>query len=149
MGFPVNTHQDQVALFISADGSKGYYSSDVKPDIKLFQFDIPKQISDKFKTANFVKGIVQDVTNNQNISAEIELIDLKTNKVIEKTTSDAITGQYTAVLPNGSQYGLFINKKDYFFKSLTFNFSEKTEADGKSYQYSARPNQKRCKNRTE
>lgn len=132
LGFPVNTHEDQVALFISADGSKGYYSSDVKPDIKLFQFDIPKKLSDKFKRASFVKGIVQDAGNSQNLSAEIELIDLKTNKVVEKTISDAVTGQYTAVLPNGSLYGLFINKKDYFFKSLTFNFSEKTEADGKT-----------------
>lgn len=132
LGFPVNTHEDQVALFISADGSKGYYSSDVKPDIKLFQFDIPKKLSDKFKRASYVKGIVQDASNKQNLSAEIELIDLKTNKVVEKTISDAITGQYTAVLPNGSQYGLFINKKEYFFKSLTFNFSEKNEADGKT-----------------
>lgn len=132
LGFPINTHDDQVALFISADGSKGYYSSNVKSDIKLFQFDIPKKLSDKFKRASFVKGIVQDASNNQNLSAEIELIDLKSNTVVEKTISDAITGQYTAVLPNGSQYGLFINKKDYFFKSLTFNFSEKTEADGKT-----------------
>lgn len=132
LGFPVNTHEDQVALFVSADGLKGYYSSDVKPDIKLFQFDIPKKLAEKFKRASFVKGIVQDASNKQNISAEIELIDLKTNKVVEKTISDAITGQYTAVLPNGSQYGLFINKKEYFFKSLTFNFSEKTEADGKT-----------------
>lgn len=132
LGFPINTHEDQVALFISADGSKGYYSSDVKPDIKLFQFDIPQKLAEKFKRASYVKGIVQDASNNQNISAEIELIDLKTNKVTEKTTSDAVTGQYTAVLPNGSQYGLFINKKDYFFKSLTFNFSEKNEADGKA-----------------
>ncbi|GGD80512.1 hypothetical protein GCM10011514_50760 [Emticicia aquatilis] len=132
LGFPINTHEDQVALFISADGSKGYYSSDVKPDIKLFQFDIPAKLSEKFKRASYVKGTVKDANNNQNLSAEIELVDLKTNKIIEKTTSDAVTGQYTAVLPNGSQYGLFINKKDYFFKSLTFNFSEKTEADGKS-----------------
>lgn len=132
LGFPINTHEDQVALFISADGSKGYYSSDVKPDIKLFQFDIPAKLSEKFKRASYVKGTVKDANNNQNLSAEIELIDLKTNKIIEKTTSDAVTGQYTAVLPNGSQYGLFINKKDYFFKSLTFNFSEKTEADGKA-----------------
>jgi outer membrane protein OmpA-like peptidoglycan-associated protein/tetratricopeptide (TPR) repeat protein len=132
LGFPINTHQDQVALFISADGSKGYYSSDVKPDIKIFQIDIPTKLSNKFKRASFVKGIVQDASNNKSISAEIELIDLKTNKVVEKTISDAITGQYTAVLPNGSQYGLFINKKEYFFKSLTFNFSEKIEADGKT-----------------
>ncbi len=132
LGFPINTHEDQVALFISADGSTGYYSSDVKPDIKLFQFDIPTKLAEKFKRASYVKGTVKDATNQQNLSAEIELIDLKTNKVVEKTISDAITGQYTAVLPNGSQYGLFINKKEYFFKSLTFNFSEKTEADGKT-----------------
>ena len=131
LGFPINTHEDQVALFISADGSTGYYSSDVKPDIKLFQFDIPTKLAEKFKRASYVKGTVKDATNQQNLSAEIELIDLKTNKVVEKTISDAITGQYTAVLPNGSQYGLFINKKEYFFKSLTFNFSEKTEADSK------------------
>lgn len=132
LGFPINTHEDQVALFISADGSKGYYSSNVKLDIKLFQVDIPTKLSDKFKRASFVKGIVQDESSKQTISADIELIDLKTNKVIEKIISDSITGQYTAVLPNGSQYGLFINKKGYFFKSLTFNFSEKTEADGKT-----------------
>jgi len=132
LGFPINTHEDQVALFISAGGSTGYYSSDVKPDIKLFQFDIPTKLAEKFKRASYVKGTVKDATNQQNLSAEIELIDLKTNKVVEKTISDAITGQYTAVLPNGSQYGLFINKKEYFFKSLTFNFSEKTEADGKT-----------------
>lgn len=132
LGFPVNTHEDQVALFILADGLKGYYSSDVKSDIKLFQFDIPKKLFDKFKRASYVKGTVQDASNLQNLSAEIELIDLKTSKVVEKTVSDAVTGQYTAVLPNGSQYGLFINKKDYFFKSLTFNFSEKNEADGKA-----------------
>lgn len=145
LGYPINTHQDQVALFISADGSKGYYSSDVKPDIKLFQFDIPTKLSDKFKRANFVKGIVQDAITNKTISAEIELIDLKANKVIEKIISDSITGQYTAVLPNGSQYGLFINKKGYFFKSLTFNFSEKTEADGKTVDVLLNPIRKNVK----
>ncbi len=132
LGFPINTYEDQVALFISADGTKGYYSADAKGAIKLFQFDIPKQLSDKFKQANYVKGTVQDALSSKNLASEIELVDLKTNTVIERVTSDSLTGEYTAVLPNGSRYGLFVYKKDYFFKSLTFDYSEKIEADGKT-----------------
>ena len=44
----------------------------------------------------------------------------------------SLTGEYTAVLPNGSQFGLFVNKKNYFFKSLTFDFSEKIDVGGKT-----------------
>lgn len=131
LGFPVNTFEDQVALFISADGKKGYYSSDVKNTIKLFQFDIPKELSEKFKTTYFVKGIVKDAQNKKNIATTIELVDLKTNLVTENVKSDSITGEYTAVLPNGSKYGLFVNKNDYFFKSLSFDFSEKNESANK------------------
>lgn len=131
LGYPINNFEDQVALFIAADGSKGYYSSNVNNNIRLFEFTIPKQLNDKFKRANYVKGIVQDASTNKNLSAEIELVDLKTNTTIQKVISDAVTGEYTAILPNGSQYGLFINKKDYFFKSLTFDFLEKSDADGK------------------
>ncbi len=131
LGFPINTNEDQVALFITADGKKGYYSSDEKSSIKLFQFEIPKQLSDKFQRVNFVKGIVQDAQTKKNISSEIELVDLKSNIVLEKTKSDSLSGEYTAILPNGSQFGLFVNKKNYFFKSITFDFLEKTEVGGK------------------
>ena len=34
-------------------------------------------------------------------------------------------------LPNGSNYALYVNRKGYFFKSLSFDFSEKIDADGK------------------
>ncbi len=131
LGYPINTYEDQVALFITSDGKKGYYSSDVKSNVKLFQFDIPKELSDKIIRVNIVKGIVQDAQTKKNISAEIELVDLKSNSVLQKVKSDSLSGEYTAVLPNGSQYGLFVNKKGYFFKSLTFDFSEKTDVGGK------------------
>ena len=137
LGYPINTYEDQVALFITSDGKKGYYSSDVKSNVKLFQFDIPKELSEKIIRVNIVKGIVQDAQTKKNISAEIELVDLKNNKAgatvaLQKVKSDSLSGEYTAVLPNGSQYGLFVNKKGYFFKSLTFDFSEKIDVGGKT-----------------
>ncbi len=131
LGYPINTYEDQVALFITSDGKKGYYSSDLKSTIKLFQFDIPKELSEKITRVNIVKGIVQDANTKKSISAEIELVDLKNNSVLQKVKSDSVSGEYTAVLPNGSKYGLFINKKNYFFKSLTFDFSEKLDVGGK------------------
>ena len=137
LGYPINTYEDQVALFITSDGKKGYYSSDIKSSVKLFQFDIPKELSDKIIRVNVVKGIVLDAQTKKNISAEIELVDLKTNQAgatvaLQKIKSDSLSGEYTAVLPNGSQYGLFVSKNNYFFKSLTFDFSEKTDAGGKT-----------------
>ena len=131
LGFPLNNHLDQVAMFISSDSKKGYYSTDTPRSTRLVEFEIPDEISRKFSRVSYVKGIVQDASAKKNLSADIELIDLKTNQLIERVKSDELTGEYTAVLPNGSHFGLFINKPDYFSKSLSFDFSEKTDAEGK------------------
>ncbi|RFS14437.1 OmpA family protein [Emticicia sp. C21] len=131
LGYPINTHEDQVALFITSDGKKGYYSFDTKQAIRLYQFDIPQELSNRFSRVNYVKGIVQEAKSKKNLSADIELIDLKTGVTIERLKSDAMTGEYTAVLPNGSHFGLFISKKDYFNRSLSFDFSEKNDVNGK------------------
>ena len=131
LGYPLNNHQDQVALFISSDGKKGYFSTDSLRSTRLVEFEIPNELSRKFSRVNYVKGIVQDTSAMQNLSADIELIDLKTNQLIERMKSDEQTGEYTAVLPNGSHFGLFISKHNYFSKSLSFDFSEKTDVEGK------------------
>lgn len=131
LGYPINTHEDQVALFVTSDGKKGYYSSDTKQSTRLYQFDIPQELSNRFSRVNYVKGIVQDAQSKKNISADIELIDLKTGETIEILQSDAMSGEYTAVLPNGSHFGLFINKQNYFNRSLSFDLSEKTDVNGK------------------
>lgn len=139
LGYPINTHEDQVALFVTSDGKKGYYSSDTKQSTRLYQFDIPQELSNRFSRVNYVKGVVQDAQSKKNLSADIELIDLKTGQTIEGLQSDAMTGEYTAVLPNGSHFGLFISKKDYFNRSLSFDFSEKTDANGKVVNISLEP----------
>lgn len=131
LGFPINTHDDQVALFITSDGKKAYYSLDLKTSIKLYSFDIPKELSDKFKKVNFVKGKIAETDTKKPLQAEIELIELTKNEVIERLKSDSITGEYTAVIPNGGQYGLFVQKRGFINKSFSFDYSEKTDSEGK------------------
>ncbi|UTA66304.1 OmpA family protein [Emticicia sp. 21SJ11W-3] len=131
LGYPLNNHLDQAALFIASDGKKGYYSTDNQRSTRLIEFEIPDELSRKFSRVNYVKGLVQDATTGKTLDADIELIDLKTNSLVTRLKADKQTGDFTAVLPNGSHFGLFVSRQGYFSKSLSFDFSEKTEADGK------------------
>lgn len=128
-GAPVNTHEDQFSLFITADGNKAYYSQDEAGPITgstksmLFEVRIPEENQIKFRS-NYVKGIVRDKKDRTPLRARIELINIEKNAVESLVESDSITGEYLIVLTQGADYALYVNKKQYLFKSLNFNYSE-------------------------
>ncbi|MCU0445908.1 MAG: OmpA family protein [Microscillaceae bacterium] len=128
LGYPVNTYEDQLALFISADGKKGYYSVEklengmVKSSV-LHIFDVPQEIAPTQKS-NFVKGIVYDSKSKQKLEAKIDLFDLAEKSRAASVSSDAQNGSYLLVLNQGAEYALEVHRKGYAFKSLTFNYTE-------------------------
>jgi outer membrane protein OmpA-like peptidoglycan-associated protein/tetratricopeptide (TPR) repeat protein len=128
IGAPVNTHKDQFSLFITADGAKGYYSEDElvgggRSTSKLYEISIPEESQIRFKS-NYVKGIVRDKKTRQPLKARIELINIDRNQMESLVDSDSLTGEYLMVLTQGADYALYVNKKQYLFKSLNFNYSE-------------------------
>lgn len=128
VGAPINNHQDQFSLFITADGKKGYYVHEehVKEGYdasRIFEVDIPEESQIKFRS-NYVKGTVRDKQTHENLSASIELININNNEVVSLVRSDSITGEYLMVLTQGDEYGLYVNKRGYVFQSLNFNYSE-------------------------
>lgn len=129
LGYPLNDHTYQIALFVTTDGKKGYYTKeDFDPetriyDSKLYAFDIPPQARPKFKS-NYVKGYVYDVQTQEKIEARIDLFDLTANIQQASVNSDPQNGEYLIVLNQGSEYALEVSKKGYAFKSLTFNYSQ-------------------------
>lgn len=133
LGYPLNTHEDQVALFISADGTKGYYSVEEsgarreRRKAVLAEFEVPASLAARFKRANVVKGRVVDAKTNQPLAATLELVNLGTNRSETQVSSDATTGEFTATLTDGGAYGLFVNRPGYFYKSLTFDYSRESE----------------------
>ncbi|MBC7922436.1 MAG: PD40 domain-containing protein [Ferruginibacter sp.] len=53
LGYPINTHEDQVSLFVTADGQKAYYSLEVADGSRrvsavLHEFDIPLPLARKY-----------------------------------------------------------------------------------------------------
>jgi OmpA-OmpF porin, OOP family len=128
LGYPFNNHENQLALFISTDGKKGYYSLEeviggVTQSSVLHEFDVPESIQPKNRS-NYVKGIVYDSKTKAKLKAGIDLFDLTANIKQSSVNSDSLNGNYLIVLSQGSEYALEIHKKGYAFKSLTFNYTE-------------------------
>jgi outer membrane protein OmpA-like peptidoglycan-associated protein len=134
LGYPLNTHEDQVALFLTADGTKGYYSVEeahpAQPRRRavLAEFEVPAALAAQVRRANVLKGRVTDARTHQPIGATLDLINLDTGQPEGQIQADATTGDFTVTLADGGTYGLFVSRRGYFYKSLTFDYSAETGA---------------------
>ncbi len=128
MGYPLNTREDQVSLFITADGSKGIYSLNKGDRIRkrslLYKIDIPEHLR-VINKSSYVTGIIIDSKSKLPLAASVELRDLASQRPLLKVRSDSLSGEYVMVLTDGAEYGLYVSKKGYLFKSLPFNFQDK------------------------
>jgi outer membrane protein OmpA-like peptidoglycan-associated protein len=128
-GYPINTHDDELAMFITADGTSGYYSHETRIDnhvvSKLYQIDIPREISLKHKST-YVSGIIYDSLSEKPLAADIRLYKLTTGKLNGQVTSDSVTGNYLMVLTEGAQYALYIDAENYLFRSYHFDLEEES-----------------------
>ncbi len=133
LGYPVNTSNDQVSLFVTANGQRGYYSLDSWdqhgfPVSKIYYFDIPVDIS-VTNRSYYVKGTIRDAESEEPLKASVELMDVNDNERVSKIFSDSIFGGYTMVLTEGSEYALYVDKRGYIFESRNFDLPK-----GSSYE---------------
>jgi outer membrane protein OmpA-like peptidoglycan-associated protein/Tol biopolymer transport system component len=130
LGYPINDADDQVSLFVTADGKTAYFASDDKKRIDLFSFEIPETIKSKYKKVNYLKGIVTDKITGKPIGASIQLVDLNSQKVLVNAKADELSGEYVLVLPHGNRYAIHANKTGYLFKSLNVDVSKSERSEG-------------------
>ena len=132
LGYPINTYLDQVSIFVTADGKKGYYGDrKTKNNIEeaiIMEFDMPEAITVQIKT-QYLKGRVLDAKTKKILEAEIDLINLANDKTESSITSDKVTGEYLMVLNEQTEYALEVRKRGYAFKSMRFDFSDKKAED--------------------
>ena len=131
IGSPINNHEDQFSLFITADGKRGYYSHEQMKEegqtvSQIYEIDIPEENQIRYKS-NYVKGIVRDKETREPLAASIELINLQTNETESLVSSDSVSGNYLIVLTQGAEYALYVNKEGYLFRSLNFNYSDRKD----------------------
>ena len=128
IGYPINTQTDQVALYISANGKKAYYTDDNSEKTAgrslLYTFDLPDTLQNLVTPTRYAKGNVVDKKTQKPLSCSIELYDLKVQQKVAEFSSDAQTGSFLAVLNKGSEYAFYVSKAGYLFKSLTFSVAD-------------------------
>jgi OOP family OmpA-OmpF porin len=125
LGYPVNTADDQVSLFVTANGNEAYYSQDTYtsegyPISLIYRFDIPEEIRVSRKSL-YVKGRIYDSETMKPLSASVVLMDLNLDSLSEKVLSDSLFGEYIMVLTEGAEYALYVDKPGYLFDSRYFN----------------------------
>jgi len=126
LGYPLNDQRSQVALFVTADGKKAYYSVEEMKDGRkinsiIHQFDLPEKMQAQTRS-NFVKGFVYDEKTKAKLKAEVALYNLATKEIESKVEADPKTG-FLIVLNEGSQYALHVRREGYLFNSLAFDYS--------------------------
>jgi outer membrane protein OmpA-like peptidoglycan-associated protein/tetratricopeptide (TPR) repeat protein len=131
LGYPINTEEDQVSLFISASGKTGYYSNERKRgnvyvESKLYMFDVPPEIQVD-RAVSYVKGRVVDALTGAPIPAAVELYDLLTEERSARVLTDSLTGEYMITLTEGSEYALYISRDGYLFDSRNFSVEDNEE----------------------
>lgn len=122
LGYPINTKNNEGALFVTLDGKRAFFSSDRKnkKDLDIFYFDINEDIKPNLVT--YVKGIVVDNDTKDALKAELELFNNETGeKVMDiKTELDS----FFLPLPYGVNYNLTVKKSGYTFYSGSFKLKD-------------------------
>jgi outer membrane protein OmpA-like peptidoglycan-associated protein/YHS domain-containing protein len=112
LGFPINSPDDDVDFVVSASGKHAYYST-VRPEgfgeKDIYRITLP---ADTSVYLTLIKGTVMDDSNNP-VGATIEIIDIKTGKLISKQESNNATGKFLVSLPSGKNYKINISAEGY------------------------------------
>lgn len=125
LGYPVNTPEDQISLFVTTSGERAYYSLDSYdrsglPLSFIYSFDMPPEISVSNRSF-YVKGTIRDKETELPLKARVELLDVNTNELISVVSSDSVFGEYIMILTEGYEYALYVERPGYIFESRNFN----------------------------
>ncbi|MDY0014662.1 MAG: OmpA family protein [Bacteroidales bacterium] len=129
-GYPINTIDDELSLFVNAKGDKAFFSSD-RPggygNVDLYWFELPEAI--KPQSVTYMKGRIFDAKDKTPLEAAFKVVDLQTGLSMVASTSDAKTGEFLICIPTNSMYALYAERANYLFYSENFQLEEKDDPE--------------------
>jgi outer membrane protein OmpA-like peptidoglycan-associated protein len=125
LGYPINTKKEELHMIVSADGKKGYFSSDREGGLGLrdiYSFELYSGAQPAPVT--FLRGKVTDKKTGNPLKASFEVIDLSTGITRVMSTSDKVSGEFLVSLPSGSSYALNVSAPGYVFYSENYTLGK-------------------------
>ena len=125
LGYPINTFEDQVSLFVSTNGKNGYYSFEANGKSELYGFEFPDGSILDHKSI-YLTGTIYDDETKEPLEANIELYNLENDEQISLFTSDPVTGEYFSILNEDIKLALYVERQGYLFESQFFDINDDT-----------------------
>lgn len=122
LGYPINTHHDEIGLAVNASGNRAYFASDRGEgiDTDIFSFEMPEKL--RPVPVSYMRGRVYDSKNMKGLKAVMQLIDLKSGEAVMELESHPGEGSYLISLPTDRDYALNVSAQGYLFYSEHFAF---------------------------
>ena len=95
IGYPINTKDDEVGIFVSTDGKLAYYSSKHEGDWNIYQFDLYKEA--RPHPVALIKGDLKDDSGKPIDGATIEIAYGSSGET-EKVKVNGHDGKYAAIV---------------------------------------------------
>lgn len=101
IGYPINTEADEVGLFVSLDGTKGYISSDKlkgKGGWDIFYFELPQ--SARPNRTRLITGRLTDENGDAPGRMDLKIKNIQTAQ-ISSARVDTLTGNFAVAVQSG------------------------------------------------
>ncbi len=124
LGFPVNTHNEEVGFIVNARGDRAYYSTNRRAgtDTDIYTFEMPPEA--RPRPVSYITGRVYDSRNMKGVMATLRLIDIETGKLVTESVSSSGEGDYILSLPTGADYAFNVSHPGYLFYSDHFKLEK-------------------------
>ena len=120
IGYPINDHQDQFSLFITAQRDYAYYTESTLADNReersyLYRFKFPEEIA-LGESLIVTQGTVFNSKTGQPVDARLSLVSLSNDSTLYEFRSDGKTGEFMMLYPDKSFSGLYVEKEGFLPK---------------------------------
>lgn len=128
MGYPINTPANDNYFTLTADGRKGYFSSDRKGGYggqDIYTFDMPEE--DANIPLTLVKGRILAGDDLQPVPTTIKIVDNSTSQKVDYVYNpNKETGDYLIIFPPGKNYDMVIESEGYMPYAININIPDQT-----------------------
>ncbi|AWW29767.1 OmpA family protein [Echinicola strongylocentroti] len=141
LGYPINDHLDQLALFITAQQDYAYYTENSLKDgvldrSYLYRFTFPEEI-DLGERLIVTGGKVRNEKTGEPIVATLSLVDLENDSTLYEFRSEGDSGRFMMIYPDKASSGLYVEKKG--FLPQIYNVEKDSLKDIKDMEIGLKP----------
>lgn len=108
IGYPINSPEDELGIFVSTDGKQAYFSSRDKADWNIYSFELYEEARPKAVT--ILKGELKDPNGAPVENATIEVSYEKDNKV-EQVKVNGNDGKFAVVVKTEKPQDIMVSVK--------------------------------------